>query len=84
MLKSIPSRASIPPSIRNTTTTKIYIPRNLTISKERISPEGFKSKLSWLEEHLAELEESGAPIEIMADVSAQIKGLQNLLGRESK
>jgi len=80
MLRSIPPKASIPPNIRSSSVIKTQVPRNLTIAKERISPEGFKSKLSWLEEHLAELEQNGASIEIMADVLAQIEALQNLLG----
>ena len=79
-MKSIPPAGSIPQNIRSTTTVKTSIKRNLTISKQRISIDGFKDKLSWLKDHLAELEKNGASIEVMADVEASIRRLQDLTG----
>ena len=79
-MRSIPEKGNIPPSIRSSSTIKSHIPRNLTISKQRISIDGFVEKLKWLKDHLAELEKNAAPIEIMEDVRAQIERLQELLG----
>lgn len=46
----------------------------------RISPEGFIDKLFWLEEHMVELEETGAPFFRIQEVARQIKRLEDLLG----
>lgn len=80
LIRSIPPKGSIPQNIRSTKTIKTYIPRNLTVSKEKISSRGFADKLKWLQEHLQELEQNGASIEIMEEVRSQVEALQELLG----
>ena len=79
-MRNIPLLGNIPPNIRSTTVIKTCIERNLTISKQRISIKPFLEKLSWLKDHLKELEKNAAPIEAMEDVRAQIERLQELTG----
>ena len=81
MKSIIPPKGSIPPSIRGALTFSSTVKKRLTVAKERISSKAFTDKLFWLREHLAELEQNGASIEVMEDARAQIERLEELLGR---
>ena len=76
MIRSIPPKASIPISVR----TSVAFRRPAQKSRERISIKGFKEKLSWLQEHLQELQELNASKNIRDEVKESIKRLKEELG----
>jgi len=58
--------------------------KNIQKKKERISIQGFNEKLTWLNEHLAELKELNTPAKIIEEVLSQIERIEEVRAELAK